>query len=165
MFFFNALLFNDTLVSEIFKKNGSLSSKSSLPIAFYSFLISILVMRIFKPLTSNRNELKLIIKKRKKKNDYIKAFTKVLKKLKIKLIILYCFVIIFSILFWYYVSAFCAVYQNSQKFWLYGCLESIAMDFCTPIVLCFILASLRYISLRKQVSCVYYLISFSNLLM
>ena len=165
MFFFNALLFNDTLVSEIFKKNGSLSSKSSLPIAFYSFLISILVMRIFKPLTSNRNELKLIIKKRKKKKDYIEAFTKVLKKLKIKLIILYCFVIIFSILFWYYVSAFCAVYQNSQKFWLYGCLESIAMDFCTPIVLCFILASLRYISLRKQVSCVYYLISFSNLLM
>ena len=60
-----------------------------------------------------------------------------------------------GIFFAYYVSAFCAVYQNSQTFWLFGCLESLALDAITPFIICLVLSILRYIGLKKRSKCPY----------
>jgi len=83
-----------------------------------------------------------------------------LKQLKIKLIIYFIFLSILGIFFLYYISAFCAVYQNSQNYWIYGCLESLFLDMLSPFIVCIFLSSFRYFGLIKHSSFFYSLASF-----
>ena len=57
----------------------------------------------------------------------------------------------------YYVTVFCAVYRNSQKYWFLGCLESFAIDSIVSLIICIFLALLRYISIKKKIKCFYIL--------
>ena len=67
------------------------------------------------------------------------------------------FILIFLLetFFLYYVTAFCAVYRYSQKYWFIGCLESFALDSVTDLIICILLSIFRYISIKKQIKCFY----------
>ena len=83
-----------------------------------------------------------------------------LKKLRIKLIIYFILVFLLGVLFFYYVTSFCAVYKHSQKYWFIGCLESFGMDSLMTIILCIFLSLFRYISLKNHIKCFYTLANF-----
>ena len=106
-----------------------------------------------------------IIKERKNKQEYFNSMNHELRKLRNKLIIYFIFVYIFGIIFLYYVSAFCAVYQNSQLFWFYGCLESLAMDTSLPFILCLLFAILRFLSLKKHLKILFILAKILNIVL
>ena len=67
------------------------------------------------------------------------------------------FFISFVSLFLYYVSAFCAVYRNSQIYWFIGCLESFGIDSFVAVAICFLLTLFRYIAIKKRIKCFYIL--------
>ena len=106
-------------------------------------------------LSNSKKQLNKIIKERQDKTEYLTKMEKELQKFKKKIILYFIIVFILGFLFAYYVSAFCAVYQNSQTFWLIGCLESLALDFVTPFIICLALSILRYIGLKKRRKCPY----------
>ena len=106
-------------------------------------------------LSSSKRQLMRIIKERKIKQEYLELMDAELNKLRKKLRIYFIIVFILGIFFLYYVTAFCSVYQNSQLFWFYGCLESLALDMSTPFLICLILTSLRYFGLRRYNKCLY----------
>lgn len=54
------------------------------------------------------------------------------------------------IFFWYYVAAFCSVYQNSQKEWSISCVFSIGMSI--PFGIALISTILRAISLKERLN-------------
>ena len=85
-----------------------------------------------------------------------------LKKLRNKLIAYFILLFILGIFFFYYVSAFCAVYRNSQKYWFIGCIESFAMDAAFAIIISLLLALFRYIGIHKKVRCTYILANIIN---
>ena len=116
-------------------------------------------------LSSSKKQLNKIIEERQDKKEYLAAVEKELKKFKNKIIWYFIIVLLLSIFFSYYTSAFCAVYQNSQTFWLIGCLESLALDFVTPFLICAVLSVLRYIGLKKRTKCVYNAAKFLGKLM
>ena len=116
-------------------------------------------------LSSSKKQLLKIIKEKEDKNEYLKALEYELNKFKKKITIYFIIVLLLSIFFSYYTSAFCAVYQNSQTFWLIGCLESLALDFVTPFLICAVLSVLRYIGLKKRTKCVYNAAKFLGKLM
>ena len=87
-----------------------------------------------------------------------------LKKLRNKLIVYYILLVILGSIFVYYVSAFCAVYRNTQKYWMISCLETFIIDFLSLIVIC-ILAIFRYTSLKKRIKCLFTLSKFINMLL
>ena len=93
--------------------------------------------------------MKLMLENSKNK-EYLNLINEKLKKLKLKLIIYFILIFILGLLFLYYVSAFCAVYRYSQKYWFYGFLESFGMDFMVAFVTCLILSLLRFIAIRKK---------------
>ena len=106
-------------------------------------------------LSNNRNELQNIINKIID-NEFYKKFANIkINKLRIKLIIYFILVFILGIFFSYYVTAFCSVYRNSQKYWFYGCLESFVMDSLFSLINCIILSLLRYVSIKKRNECLY----------
>ena len=78
-----------------------------------------------------------------------------LAKLKRKLIKYFTLVFLFTLFFLYYVSAFCAVYKYSQKYWFLGCIESFGMDTLVSILICFFLALFRFISIQNHIKCLY----------
>ena len=116
-------------------------------------------------LSTNKKNLKEIINEKLSKMEYLKRMESALKQLRTKLIIYFICLFTFGILFLYYITAFCAVYQNSQYYWLYGCLESFFLDMLTPFFICILLACFRYIGLIKHSSFFYSLAFFlSNIL-
>ena len=159
-FFLNALFYTDEYISQTYHNNGVLDFFSSLPKSIYSFIVSIIVVNLLKMLSSSKKQLIKIINERKDKIEYLERTDAELKKLRKKLILYFIAVFILGIFFLYYVSAFCAVYSNSQKYWFFGCLESLAMDFSTPFLISIVLTTLRYLSLRKHIKCLYSVSSF-----
>ena len=52
--------------------------------------------------------------------------------------------------YWYYITAFCAVYKNSQKNLIKSSLISYGIDLFQPFGTCFIAAILRRLSLKYK---------------
>ena len=154
-FFLNALFYTDEYISDTYHNNGILDFFSSLPKSIYSFIVTLVISRLLKMLSSSKKQLMKIIEEKEDKDEYLKALDKELNKLKKKLMWFFIIVFFLGIFFSYYASAFCAVYMNSQTFWLIGCLESVVLDFLTPFVICFVLSILRYVGLKKRIKCIY----------
>ena len=89
--------------------------------------------------------------------DYELIINNKLRKLRNKLIAYFILVFSLGLFFLYYVSAFCATYRHSQKYWFIGCVESFAIDTFIAAVVCLLLALFRIISLRKKIKFLYVL--------
>ena len=80
---------------------------------------------------------------------------KILKCLKIKIICFTILELLFVLFFFYYVTAFCQVYQNTQVSWLLDSLSSYLMSFLITLVLSFILTCLYKISIFYKINIMY----------
>ena len=162
-FFLNALFYTDDYISDAYHNDGVLDFISGLPKSFYSFIATLITTNLLKMLSNSKNELIRVIRRRNKFNNYLNIINIKMKKLRNKLIIYFIFVFLLGILFLYYVTSFCAVYRNSQKYWFIGCLESFAIDSLVSVIVCVFTSFLRYISIRNKVKCCYILSNIINI--
>ena len=156
-FFLNALFYTDKYISNAYHNNGVLDFVSGLPKSIYSFIATLITTNLLRMLSTSKNELLRLIIEKLKYKSYISLIQIKLAKLRTKLIIYFIIVFLFSIIFLYYVSVFCAVYRNSQKYWFLGCLESFGIDSSLSIIICIFLAIFRYISIKKHIKYLYVL--------
>ena len=105
---------------------------------------------LLKMLSNSKSELMKVIREKCKYNNYVRIINVKLNKLRKKLIVYFILVFLLESFFLYYVTAFCAVYRYSQKYWFYGCLESFAMDSLVALLICIVLAFFRYISIKNR---------------
>jgi hypothetical protein len=154
-FFLNAFFYTDQYISDTYHNNGVLDFFSSLPKSIYSFCVTIILVNLLKILSTSKKQLMNIIKTVNDKQEYLLLMEKEIKKLRNKLIIYFSIIFLLGTFFLYYCAAFCAVYTNSQLFWFYGCLESLALDLSTPFLISLVLAIFRNIGLRKHIKCLY----------
>ena len=112
-FAINALFFNDNTIHQIYVDNGSFNLTYQLPKIIYSSLISFILNIILKTLAlSEKNVLKF---KAYKDFETLDNRSKdLIKFLFYKFILFFVTSFIFLLFFWYYISAFCAVYENTQ---------------------------------------------------
>ena len=110
-FIVNALFFDDSVLHKIYENQGKYDLIYQIPQILYSAIISTFINTVIKSLSlSEKNILSI-----KKENGNIKfEILKVLKCLKIKFIFFFILDFIFLLLFWYYISCFCAIYKNTQ---------------------------------------------------
>ena len=154
-FFLNALFYGDKYISEAYHNNGILNFFSGLPKSIYSFVATLITTDLLRMLSNSKSELMKIIKEKRYYKNYLYLINNKLDKLSSKLIIYFILVYIFGAFFLYYVTIFCIVYKNSQKYWFLGCLESFGMDSLVAIIICIFLALFRYISIKNRVKCFY----------
>ena len=164
-FFLNALFYTDEYISKAYYNNGVLNFVSGLPKSIYSFAFTLVITNLLRMLSTSKKELlKLIIDKLQDKS-YLNLIHDKLTKLKKKLIAYYIIVFFLSFICLYYVTCFCAVYRNSQKYWFFGCLESLGIDTSVSLIGCIFLAFLRYVSIKKRIKYLFILYNIiSNLL-
>jgi hypothetical protein len=73
----------------------------------------------------------------------------ILRKMRIKLIIFYIMVVLISLFYWYFISAFCAVYHNTQGLYILDCVLSFIFFSIDPFIIYALVTLLRVLSFKK----------------
>ena len=131
----NALFFTDATMHNIYENNGKLNFIYHIPQILYSTLISVIIGIIIKSLCLTEKD----ILKLKKENEYktlLKQSKKTVKFFKIKILLFFVLTFLLLLVFWYYLSCFCAVYKNTQKILFQDTMTSIGLSYIYPFGLC-----------------------------
>ena len=153
----NTLFFNDTTIHKIYENKTKIQLIYSLMNIFYSTIINSTITIVLKLLAlSNKSILKLRAFKDRKKA--IKESKNLVKQFNIKFSIYFMISFILILAFWYFISAFCAVYKNSQIYLIENTFGSFALSLIYPFGINLIPGMLRITALRakkKDRQCMY----------
>ena len=156
--FLNAIFYTDNYISDLYSNQGIYDFLNDLPKSVISSVIGLILMFILNILSNSQTSLEQIInndKNYKSFDLYMDKINIILKHLKIKLFFFFVINFILMIGSWYYVSSFCAVYFNTQKFVVISTIESILISMLVPFPFCLLMTILRLISLRFKCKCLY----------
>jgi len=155
----NALFFDDNTMNKIYQNQGHLKYYFYTLHIIYSTFISSFITLFLKTLAlSNKNMLK--IKNIQGKKTALMESVKLIKLLNIKFNIFYIISFLLLIFFWYFISAFCAVYNNTQKLLFQNTFSSFALSLIYPFGLNLIPGLFRIPALKaksKNKKCMYIL--------
>ena len=160
---FNALLYEDKYINNIYDNNGKFIFLFNFPKSLISTIIAYIINSFLFHLITSRNAFQEAIENKGVKN-YQNKFESIMKCLKKKIIFFFIIDFIITGFSWYYCSIFCALYKNTSKYWLISLLISLGIHFLLPFILCFIPATLKYFALKRKNQKIYKLNKFLDLL-
>ena len=139
---------------KIYVDEGKYNFIYQLSSIIYSTLISAIISRILEYLSLSEDNIIEI------KNDNNKKLKidEIKKCIKIKFILFYILDFLLLLLFWYYISCFCAIYKNTQIHLIKDTIVSFILSLLYPIGLCLIPGIFRIPSLRSskgECNCLY----------
>ena len=136
----------------IYQNKGSYDFLFQLPQIIYSIIISLFIGTILSKLAltqANVLEIKNSIKDRNS-IEYKNEFSKFNKYIGIKSVLFFCINYLVIILFWYYLSCFCALYKNTQVYLIKDVLISFGISLIYPFIINIFPALFRIISLQEK---------------
>ena len=156
----NAFLFADKSIHYLFINGVRYNFKQQV----LQIALSIIITHVFEVLLCFLTltdrvyyEIKALSKFDKNSEDIFKS----LRIMKIKLIIYFVFSSLLMIFYWYFISAFCSVYHNTQVIYIIDCVLSLLFFMVDPLIIYAFVTLLRYIyiSLKNikgnQCKCLY----------
>ena len=146
----NKLFFNESAIHQIYKDGGKYNFAYFLPQILYSFIISYISTTAIKHFSLS--ERKILEIKREVPNKLKEKIGRIKICLLIKYIIFFIISSIFLIIFWFYLSSFCAVYKNTQIYLIINTCISIGISFIYIIIFNLLPSSFRIISLKNESS-------------
>ena len=93
----------------------------------------------FSNITKNTNDKKFSIR--------MKNFIFEIKK---KFVLIILFILISSLLFWYFLFIFCFIYLNNVISWIESTAISIILNIIFPLIICIIISSLRFLAIKLK---------------
>ena len=145
----NALFFTDEAIYEINQDEGSFNLKTQIRRIFYSEVISTVISLIVELLALTHDSIiKLRYYKNIKKAEG--SISKLIEKMKVKIIIFFGIIIFFDLIFFYYITAFCAIYSIIQIHLISDSLMSFLLTTSYSIILSLISTIMRISSLKKE---------------
>ena len=109
----NAVFFDDEPMHQIYVSKGSFDFETQIPIAFYSFFISMILNTPLSFLALSNDSI-ISFKKSEVRRGIIKRGNKLRFFLEIKLLLFFILSFMFLLFFWYYISMFGVIYKNTQ---------------------------------------------------
>ena len=157
----NVFFFSDDTMNTIFLTYGKYDFIQKIPQFIYSVIISQLleILICFLSLTD-----KYIYQIKSEKNKSFVIINKVYKIIKIKLFIFFVVTFILYIFFWYLISAFCAVYKNTQIIFIKDSIISFITGLIYPFILYLLPSCLRIICLKYKETSLKFLFLLSNII-
>ena len=161
-FTINALFFNDDTMHKIYEDKGKFNFLYQLPQTIYSSLISRFIDTLIKNFAlSQDNIINLKNEKNELDNNFMK---KLIRTLKIKFILFFITSFIILIFFWYYITCFCGIYENTQIHLIKDTLISLITSLLLPFVLFLIPGLFRIVALKVEKPTRKFLYKFSQFL-
>ena len=151
----NALFFNDETMHKIYIKKGTFDLIYNIPQIIYSTIISGFISGLISILsTIDINIIKL--KQEAKKEDAIIKKDETIKILIIIKLSSFFFIdLVFIVLFWFYLSCFCAVYKNTQIHLIKDTLISFFMGMIYPFLVYIFPGIFRIKALKAKKLCMF----------
>lgn len=150
----NALFFSDDSMHKLYEDYGEFDFIFNLPQTIYSILISSFFTTIFEFLALSEETISEF-KEEDDLNYMNKEKNKIIIFLKKKSIAFFIVGTIILTFFWYYLSCFCAVYQNTQVHLIKDTFISFATGMIYPFFLTIIPIIIRIPALRTKSICLY----------
>ena len=153
----NTFFFKDSTMRYIFTNEGRYNFLYQIPQILYSTLISFVMTYILKILSLSQNDL-IEVKKESDRTKAKKMAANSKKCLAIKLYLFFFIGMCLIIFFWYYTSAFSAVYPNTQLHLIKDILISFGISMIYPFLINIVPGFLRIPSLKaknKNRKCLY----------
>ena len=143
-------------------------------ISVISTVLSLIIGGILKLMENSKDNMEEQFKKEEKKlrenpeykvsderkNEIKKIIEKELKKLKIKMVVFVTLDFILLLLFFYFVTAFCEVYKNTQTSWISDAIVSIIISFPIELAISLAITILYFLAIKYKWKYVYKLAMF-----
>ena len=146
---FNAFFFNDDTMHKIYKNNGEYIFMDQIIHIIYSSIIPSIINILLKILALSEKDI-LKIKKEEDMKNIINKAQVIEKCLKIKFSFFFIISFLLMAFFWYFISCFCAVYNNTQKILFKDTIISFCLSLIYPFGIYLIPGLLRIPSLRAE---------------
>ena len=159
-FAINTTFFNDTAIHQIYEDRGKYNISFFMPKIFLAFLFSYYCICIIRYLSLSER-IFLEIKNEENKVKLTELVQKSKRNLIIRYIIFYILSLIFLIVFWYYLSSFCALYRNTQSFLIKNTFISFGISLIFPLIYNLFPSAIRIHSFKERNECLY---KFSSIL-
>ena len=150
----NAFFFNDSTFHRIYLDYGKFNFVYILPHIIYSIIISSIINEVIKKLSLFHPNIIEIKNEKNKYNLEGKSLTQ-LKCIIIKLSYFFVFSILLLIIFWYYLSCFCAVYKNTQIYFIKSILIGYILSLIYPFIFFLFPGLLRIPAIKCPGKCLY----------
>ena len=153
----NALFFTDETMHKLYLSYGKYDFIQQIPQIVYSTIVSQLI-EVFLCFLSLTDRTFYQIKKLEANESNVDNINKIYKCVNIKLISFFIFTFIFFGFYWYIISSFCAVYENTQIAFIKDSLMSSLLSLIYPFILYSIPSALRLSAIKsknKNLECLY----------
>ena len=147
---FNVFFFSDESMHKMYETGGEYDFVGQFAQMVYSTIISQILQIFINYLTMSDIHYYQLKELKNDNNINSKKAISIIKCIKIKIIAYFASTFLIFLFFWYTVSAFCAVYVNTQGIFVADSYMSFLMGLLYPFVLYLVPTALRIISLRAK---------------
>ena len=148
---------------KIYIDNGIYNILYKIPQILYSSIVSSFINILLKNLSLSEKQM-LRIKHEQSLKITITKSKKIEKCIKIKFIIFFIISLLLIVFFWYFISCFCAVYNNSQIILFKDTLISFGLSMTYPLAINLLPGMFRIPALRSKKKAKKCLYSFAQIL-
>ena len=144
----NMFFFSDESMHNIYKSGGKYDFIGQI----FQMIISTLISQLLQIFLNYLTMTDILYYEIKSLNYNInkEKVLNIINCIKYKIVFFYLFVFILYLFYWYIISAFCAVYVNTQKIFITNSLLSFFIGLLYPFALYFIPTGLRFLSLKAN---------------
>ena len=154
LFFMNALFFDDDSMHKLYEDEGKYDILFQIPKILYSTIVSQIMSSLLEKLSLSQDDI-LSIKEKGDLGEMKNEIKRIIKYIKIKCLLFFIIGIILLIAFWYYLSAFCSVYYNTQIPLIKDNLISFFTSLFYPFLFDLLPGIFRIIGISKKNKCMY----------
>ena len=160
----NALFFNESTLHKIYEEEGKFNFENQISNILYSAIISTFILRLMLHILILTDKDILEVKLQSKKDLAYNMKKQKLKYMKIKFALFFVLNFILLVLFWYYLTCFNAVYQNTQIYLIENTFISFGFSLCYPFIVNILPTIIRAFSLHSSEKNQVYCYKFSKIL-
>ena len=168
----NSLLYLNDNISKKYKYACSLflfTFSNNFTIIILSTFLSFILITLISKLSNSTNAIRKVFRNeeekiklnkkykitKERKKEIFSEIEKILKFCKIKIILLFIIEILLILFYWYFVTAFCHVYLNTQISWLLDSFLSFLSRFIIELLFALLFSKLYIISIESNCSSLY----------
>ena len=145
----NAIFFSDDTMHKIYEDKGKFDFLYQVPQIIYSTIISKFIDTLIRKFALTQDNI-VDLKKEKGSKKFKKINLIILRTLKIKFILFFCFAFMILSFFWYYITCFCGIYINTQIHLIKDSLSSLVLSLIIPFALYLIPGIFRLAALKEK---------------
>ena len=145
----NIIFFSDKSMHKLFLDYGKYNFIQQVPQIIYSTIVS-QIIELFLCFLSLTDTHIYQIKKLKPFGQNSAEVAKIFRCIKIKLCCFFIFIVLFLGFYWYMVTSFCSVYENTQKVFIKDSLFSFLLSIIYSFILYLIPSAFRLCAIRNE---------------